>query len=596
MLYIFCAVGAALLFAISYSVYRKYNMGLAPTSRRQQFRRYLIASVLAFIPVALASGAIPAAQVFMAVLTSLAWIFTYNVTFYYTNRGVSPDFDNHMDIAFGIYLFGWLSCLCALSGVASPVAGAAVVGVVEFVLLFIALAQAVYYKMYGVCPDSNGMIALVDTNRNEAIEFVRSFSLLKVAALVVAVLAAAVACIMLNTGFAVDMPLPVWSIAAVACLALFFTAYIWKGHHGLFVRTGIVTLCNDIREYQRNNRMYKTNMESRTKSLAVEKLAACDRPHTIIMVIGESACRDYMSAYSRQPWQTTPWQSRMRNDEGHFVFFDNAYSCAMQTVPALEMALTEKNLYNDKEFYSSCSIIDMARAAGYTTHWYSNQGHLGENDTPVTLVADTADTAKWTNQELNVIQYDSALADFLDGIDPGKNNFVVMHLIGSHFNYNNRYTAEYARDNGLADGDNVRNYMNSLHYTDHILETFFRRASERLNLHAMVYFSDHGGIPEMRRMPKFLGFGMVRIPLWVYLSDEYISAHQDRYMALKGNSAKFFTNDLTYELVCGLLDIRSDKFDEGSSLASPSYRYKKEDLLTDEGRIKLSDDPGFAGK
>lgn len=590
MIYLFCLLGALLLFGVSYLVFRKYNMGLAPTSCRQQFRRYLIASVLAFVPLALTGGDVPVAHVLMAAVTSLAWIFTYNVTFYHTNKGVSPDFDNHMDIAFGIYLFGWLSCLYCLGGALLPVAVAAVVGIMEFVLLFIALAQAVYYLIYKVCPDSNGMIALIDTNRNEAIEFVRSFSLIKVVALCLAVLALLVACVLLNTCFVVDIRMPVVCIVLMAGLAVFFTAYIWKGRHGLFVRTGIVTLYHDICEYQRNNRMYKTNMENRTKSLTVERRVDGKRPHTIIMVIGESACRDYMSAYREQPWQTTPWESRMRNDDGHFVFFDNAYSCAMQTVPSLEMALTEKNLYNDKEFYSSCSVIDMARKAGYTTHWYSNQGHLGENDTPVTLVADTADTARWTDQELNVIQYDGALVDFLSEIDPEKDNFVVLHLIGSHFNYNNRYTKEYALANGLTDGDNVRNYMNSLHYTDHILETFFNYATEKLNLHSMIYFSDHGGIPEMRRMPKFLGFGMVRIPLWVYVSDEYKSLHPARYEALKANKDKYFTNDLAYELACGILDIKSEHFDEKASLASTTYRYERDMLLTDEGRIRLADD------
>lgn len=71
----------------------------------------------------------------------------------------------------------------------------------------------------------------------------------------------------------------------------------------------------------------------------------------------------------------------------------------MVTVNSLERALTECNQYNDKEFFDSVSIVDMAHKLGYKVHWYSNQGHLGAFDTPVTLVADTSDVARWTDQQ-----------------------------------------------------------------------------------------------------------------------------------------------------------------------------------------------------
>ena len=94
----------------------------------------------------------------------------------------------------------------------------------------------------------------------------------------------------------------------------------------------------------------------------------------------------------------------------------------------LSRALTEFNQYTDNNFYSSCSIIDIAHKLGFKVHWYSNQGHLGCSDTPVTLIANTADISKWTKQELNKIQYDESLLTYLDEVDPTINNFVVLHL------------------------------------------------------------------------------------------------------------------------------------------------------------------------
>ena len=40
------------------------------------------------------------------------------------------------------------------------------------------------------------------------------------------------------------------------------------------------------------------------------------------------------------------------------------------------------------------AIVDIAHKLDYKVWWYSNQGHLGANDTPITLVAETADAVR----------------------------------------------------------------------------------------------------------------------------------------------------------------------------------------------------------
>lgn len=585
------AIGIVAMFAISYFVFRKYNMGLARNSRGQQFRRYLIGSILSFAIVAFAGRGMEEMAVIMAALTSLLWICTYNVLYDKTFRKCSPDYDNHMDIAFGIYLFGWLVGIGSIIGWLSPIATSIVMGAIESLLVLMAVFQIGYYVIYRACIDNAGMQVLLETNGNEVIEFAKSFSLAKLLAMIVPIVLTVAICFSLNIiGEAPQMPSLPFVIITLG-LTIFFSIYIWKGHHGLFIRTGIMMLYGDIKEYRNANKKYKQQVGIRLEKLDVQQNVPLSiKPHTIIMVIGESACRDYMSAFAKQPFETTPWQSQKRKDESRFIFFDNAYSCAMQTVPSLEKALTEKSLYNNKDFSSSCSIVDIAHKAGYRVHWFSNQGHIGSSETPVTLVAETSDVAKWTKQEVGRPYYDSSLIDFLDEIDPNANNFVVLHLKGSHFNYENRYTPEYAKENGLTNGDDVQNYRNSIHYTDHILKSFYDYASQRLNLMAMVYYSDHGAIPDKRRMPWFLGFGMVRIPMWIYLSDEYQSLHPNIVSALKANKDKYFTNDLAYELMCGIFDIRSSHYDEEASLASSKYKYTLDMLLTDDGRVKVADD------
>lgn len=587
---------AAALYVIAAAIYLLCNKGMARNARGQQLRRFVPAALFAVLPSALL-GVSPVERIFILPLAiGLLWMVTYPLFYHLTYRKSSPDYENYMDITFGLYLVGWLSSAYALIGLLIPgnVFALGVMAFIELVLCMIALFQWAYYIAYKTCVDTNGIKVVQETNVNEIIEFFHSFPLWATFAVVIAVVAVAALLGIAN----IDMPalsfdVPLWRQIVASALIL-VGVYIWKGGHGVFVRTGMAQLYRTVKDYIASNERYRTEMKSRYSDLQVKALGKpWSKPSTVIMVIGESGCRDFMSAWHPDMKEdTTPWMRHEAESDPHFMIFPNAYSCAMQTVPALERALTERNQYNDKPFFESCSIVDIAHKLGYNVHWYSNQGHLGTADTPVTLVADTADVAKWTKQEVNKVQYDSALLDFYKEIDPAKNNFIVFHLKGSHFNFLNRYPREFTRWGESGVQDNVVNYENSIAYTDSILQQMFEYARRNLNLQAFVYFSDHATEPGRRRKPNFDGFQMTRIPLAVWLSDEYVSNHPLRYEALKANQEKYFTNDLAYDLMCGVFDIDSNRFDSTASLADKGYRFTRDELLTYEGSKHISEDNG----
>lgn len=582
-------------FLISLAVYFGCNKGMAHNARGQQVRRFLLASLFSCVPLSVAwSTGLTAAFIPVAVL-SAGWMITFPLLFHLSNRRTSPDYENYMDIAFGAYLWGWLSSVILLCGSfgAISTAGAIVAGLVEFVLLMILFSQVVYYWLYGVCIDANGMKILQDTHYNEIIEFARSFSPAKVLAVAAMTVALLFLCLLANVGQMPDTDAEWWQTAVWCVCAVALSIYMWKKSHGVFVRTGIVKLWLDIKDYSDRNSDYVLGLENRMRDLVVERDGKpYRRPSTVMVIIGESASRDHMTAFKPEmEHDTTPWMRRMAEDKSHTVIFPNAYSCAMHTVQVLEKSLTEYNLYDEgKQFVTSCSIVDIAHKMGWRVHWYSNQGHLGAADTPITIVAETSDTAKWTKQELGRVQYDQSLVDFLDEVDPEKDNLVVLHLKGSHFNFLNRYPQEKTVWGTPGVQDNVLNYENSLRYTDSILQQFYDYGRKRLNLQSMIYFSDHATVPDRKRSPAFCGFGETRIPLFVWVSDEYIELHGRRFEALKANRDKYWTNDLFYELFCGVMDISSNRFREDNSLASPDYRFTRDMLLTYEGRTRISDD------
>lgn len=586
---------AILLFASSTLLYRSVNRGLSSSSKHQMLTRLGIASLIAMLP-ALIAGRLPAvAPTVAAAVISLLWSVTYPLQYHLTHRKNSPEYDNQMDIASGFYFFGALTAGGLIGGAVGGAAGIIIGGitaVAEVTLLALIVVEWGYFAIYGTVFGSDAMQVVQATNINEVFEYIKLYGRVKAALTIAGLLCLAALCVWANIGPAGSrLHLPVWIICAEAVSLVVLATMIFSGRKSPWRRCGLASVFLTVADYRRRNSTYAAGAADRLGSITATPLKApSDKPGTIVLVIGESANRDYMSAYTPLDRETTPWLSGLRAGDPGLLLFPNAYSCAMVTINSLERALTERNQYNDKPFSESASIIDMARKLGMKIHWYSNQGHLGAFDTQVSLVAETSDVAKWTNQQLNRTLYDESLLEFLPEVNPAENNLLVVHLKGSHFPFANRFPAGARKWGGAGDGNLVVDYMNSIRYTDSILQQIFDYARKNLNMQAMVYCSDHATIPDRTRTPGFMGFGMTRIPLFVWLSENYRLSHPERAAALTANCDKYFTNDLLYELMCGIFDIKSNCFDETSSLASAEYKYTRDMLLTYDGTVHISDD------
>lgn len=587
--YLLCGIA---LYILSYLFYVKISRGLGHKAEYLQLRRFFPCAVLAVLPCYLAQLPLTSPQFLVSLFVGVMWIVTYPLFYYITYHKNSTDFGFHLDTVFGLYIIGWLTGLKILVQYFNvmPSVLMAVISIAEFAVLLIPILQWLYFAVYKTSVNENALSAMLQTDYNESIEFYKSLPKLIQIILPVICLVFIYCFILTNTPIKIQFSNE-YFIWAVVAITIFLTIYLWEPtKKGVFLRTGLIDLLNDVRHYMAETQTYTKNLNQRLAGLEVSpSKPAFDKPSTVIMVIGESESRDYMSSFTDYDKDTTPWLNANKTSDNFFLF-RNSYACHHQTVQALERALTEANQYNDKKFYESCSVIDIARKAGYTTHWYSNQGNLGGSDTAVTLVADTADTAKWTRQNLNQIQYDESLLDYLKEADPTKNNFIVLHLMGNHFNFLNRYPESFTKWGEPGKYDLILNYINSIVYTDHILESIWKYGKEKLNLQAMVYFSDHATIPDKRRSSNFDGFATVRIPMFVYLADEYIAKYPDTYSALKNNKDKYFTNDLAYELMCGVFNIKSNHYDETNSIASNKYKYTRDMLKTDIGNKWIKDD------
>lgn len=583
-------ITAVVFYLFSYIYYLKISHGLGNKATYLQLRRFIPCAILSVLPAALAGLPLTSPLFVIPTIIAILWIVTYPTLYFISNHKVSSDFEFHFEAVFGLYFIAWISSLGIImqhiSWLAIP--ATILITVAELIMLSIPVAQLIYYGLYEACINENGMEMIQETHYNEIIEFIKSMPLvLNIVTFLGSICVTAAALFVNYQEMIIQKNTPIVNLAIIAAIAIFLSTYLWKKKHGVFIRTAIVEFYLDVKEYLATNLQYSQNMQERISKLQVTPLNKDDKPHTILLVIGESESRDYMKAFNKEyKYNTTPWLDKMAQSK-NFILFPNAFSIYANTVIAVSNALTEINQYNDKKFYESCSVVDIAHAAGYKVHWYSNQGHLGCADTPVTLIANTADVAKWTKQELNQVQYDESLLPYLDELNPEKNNFLIVHLKGNHFNFLNRFPESFTKFGTPGKYDLEVNYADSIAYTDYILEQIFNHAKNKLNLQAMVYFSDHATVPDKRRSPNFEGLASVRIPFFTYFADEYIAHHQEVFETLKKHEDFYWTNDLAYELLCSVLDVKSNRFDEANSLASEKFKYKREDLRTNCGQTRI---------
>ena len=516
----------------------------------------------------------------------LLYTWTYNSVWYQS----LICFDAVIGTAIWVFLTG-------LTGVLAKAPGrkvwAALLAVLDFLFLAVPFIQYAYYCSVWHCLSPASLMALYLTNWRESIDFIESNVGVIPACIIIAgfiiflALAARVNCAFLkkmaptrtDTRFGTSMLLVLLGAAALLY-------YLPQSSFG--------ELVTDVTTYVEQTQSYGNGHDERYESLDIDgtQTLPSRAPGTVIVVVGESASRDYMHAFTPDfPYEDTPWlDSQLGNPD--FNVFTNAYSSWSQTVPVLQRALTEQSQYNDKEFFESTSIIDVAKKSGYTTYWFSNQGRYGQYDSAITLVAKTADRAEWTDDSYNFSdKYDDTLLWYLTQVDPNTNNFIVLHIMGSHIYYNNRYPTEFNQWHGDSEVSSPESYANSIHYTDYILSQVFDYAQKNLNLRAMVYFSDHGENLEISHNPDVFSYDMVRIPMFIYLSPEYQQALPGRTRAIRYHRSRYFTNDMLYDTISGLLNAPSSRYMEAQDLTSPNYAYTRANLTTMLGQQTLTDDP-----
>lgn len=205
----------------------------------------------------------------------------------------------------------------------------------------------------------------------------------------------------------------------------------------------------------------------------------------IVIILGESATSDRMGIYGYEK-DTTSFLNSIERKQ-----FD-AIAPANLTRYSVPMLLTDSNVDNFDVFFESHSVLASLNSCGYETYWVSNQGKIGIADTYNASIGQEADHVIHLNEgDFTGANEDSVVLKEFETLlthEAEKKAFII-HLMGSHFNYKERYPDEF---NKFGEERISQQYDNSIYYTDYILSQINGLVKDPNSI--FIYVSDHGEV------------------------------------------------------------------------------------------------------
>jgi glucan phosphoethanolaminetransferase (alkaline phosphatase superfamily) len=314
-----------------------------------------------------------------------------------------------------------------------------------------------------------------------------------------------------------------------------------------------------------------------------------DEPQLVVMVIGESSRYDRWSlnGYARA---TNPLLAQ----ETNLVALPDVITSVSATRLSVPVIISRKPATESlKDGFSEKSFLTAFKEAGFKTFWLSNQISFGKFDTPVSVFAKEADVIDFLNLGgfTDNSNYDEVLFGPLKRAvtDPAPKKLIVLHTLGSHWNYSHRYPKQfdkwlpslYGIDKPVYTDIRIKEQLNnsydsSILYTDWFLAHVIDSLKETQLPASMLYVADHGqSLYDNSCRLAFHGHNTqyeFHIPAFAWYSDAYQQRYPDKVeQLLRHRKAKLATENMFHTLL-DMADVRFPGERPEWSFVNPGFK------------------------
>lgn len=309
-----------------------------------------------------------------------------------------------------------------------------------------------------------------------------------------------------------------------------------------------------------------------------------------VLVIGETAraCNFGIYGYDRD---TTPLLSKTKG----LTVFKDAITQSNTTHKSVPMLLSEASADNYNCIYKIKSVITAFKEAGFHTVFLSDQKR---NHSFIDFFGSEANDCIFLSDN-RTVNDEELTGYFRQAINGDKRKtLVVVHTYGSHFTYNERYSAKdsyFTPDKDMsADKENreslINAYDNTIRNTDKVLSSFISALENTDAVSALIYTSDHGedifddGKSFLHASP-IPSYYQLHVPLIVWTSPEYATHFPEVLSALGGNSKRpVATSKSVFHSMLGMAGISTIHRNDSLSFAAGTYTPYVRHYLTDHNK------------
>ena len=219
----------------------------------------------------------------------------------------------------------------------------------------------------------------------------------------------------------------------------------------------------------------------------------------IVYVIGESSRVEHWGIFNYQR-NTTPRLAKRK-----LILFPEMYSLNNITAGVLPRIITEMNVGQSETDRVFPSVVPIYKQAGYLTAWISNQPM--ESSSIISVQRKIADFSAFNSWRNDLSHYDeNVLAPLKYFVNRNSDRkMCVIHLMGQHVNYWQRYPRAFSKYTPCKNGINARvmydarernviknDYDNAIVYGDYVLDSIIGTADKSAKNPLVIFVADHG--------------------------------------------------------------------------------------------------------
>jgi glucan phosphoethanolaminetransferase (alkaline phosphatase superfamily) len=354
-------------------------------------------------------------------------------------------------------------------------------------------------------------------------------------------------------------------LARWAALPFEFDAFAQSWPFGLVAR--------GVDFYKERRYLAELGQRSASFHFGAHQQAPDSQPETVVLVLGESSRYDRWSlnGYARD---TNP----LLRQEANLVALPDVITAVSATRLSVPVIISRKTAMQSlKDGFSEKSFITAYKEAGFKTFWLSNQISFGQFDTPVSVFAKEADVIEFLNLGgfTNNSNFDQVLFDpFKNALaDPARKKLIVVHSLGSHWNYSHRYPKQFDKwqpslfgiDKPVYTDTSIKpqlnnSYDSSILYTDWFLAQLIGKLKQSQQRTSMVYVADHGQtLYDNSCKLAFHGHNTqyeFHVPAFVWYSDQFQARYPGKVEQLGRHSRARLATENMFHTLLDLADIR----------------------------------------